>query len=109
MPANASPAATLPSTYGAIAEVLGDAFKVEPARISPVATLESLGLDSLALMEFVFAVEDRFGVRIPQERLDPRQAGVTLATMADLIDDAVAAKAASPSVPPATTDDAATR
>ncbi len=109
MPAIASPAATIPSTYDAIAEVLGDAFKVEPACISPEATLESLGLDSLALMEFVFAVEDRFGVRIPEERLDPRQAGVTLATLADLIDDAVAANAASPSASPAAADDAGTR
>jgi acyl carrier protein len=51
-----------------------------------------LGLDSLALMEFVFAVEDRFDVRIPEERLDPRQAGVTLEQLAVLIDEAVAAK-----------------
>ena len=33
-------------------------------------------------MEFVFAVEDRFDVRIPEERLDPRQAGVTLEQLA---------------------------
>jgi len=61
--------------------------------VSPAAALDQLGLDSLALMEFVFAVEDRFDVRIPEERLDPRQAGVTLAQLATLIDDAVAAKA----------------
>ncbi len=101
MPAIASPVAAAPSTYDAIAEVLGDAFKVEPARISPEATLESLGLDSLALMEFVFAMEDRFDARIPEERLDPRQAGVTLATLAALIDDAVRTRATSPSALPA--------
>ena len=44
-------------------------------------------------MEFVFAVEDRFDVRIPEERLDPRQAGVTLEQLATLLDEAVAAKA----------------
>jgi acyl carrier protein len=57
--------------------------------------LEQLGLDSLALMEFVFAVEDRFDVRIPEERLDPRQAGVTLEQLARLIDEAVAGEPAS--------------
>ena len=41
-------------------------------------------------MEFVFAVEDRFDVRIPEERLDPRQAGVTLEQLALLLDEAVA-------------------
>ena len=43
-------------------------------------------------MEFVFAVEDRFDVRIPEEHLDPRQAGVTLDRLAALIDEAVAAR-----------------
>ncbi|MEO8081727.1 MAG: acyl carrier protein [Caldimonas sp.] len=108
MPAIASPVAAAPSTYDAIAEVLGDAFKVEPARISPEATLESLGLDSLALMEFVFAMEDRFDARIPEERLDPRQAGVTLATLAALIDDAVRTRATSPSALPAASTSAST-
>jgi acyl carrier protein len=44
-------------------------------------------------MEFVFAAEDRFDVRIPEDRLDPRQAGVTLERLADLLDEAIAAKA----------------
>ena len=81
------------STFAAITSVLVEGFHVDAAVVSPAAALDQLGLDSLALMEFVFAVEDRFDVRIPEERLDPRQAGVTLAQLATLIDDAVAAKA----------------
>ena len=79
-------------TFDAIAAVLVDKFHVESARVQPETTLESLGLDSLALMEFVFAVEDRFDVRIPEDRLDPRQAGVTLEHLAGLLDEAVAAR-----------------
>ena len=81
------------STFDSIAAVLVDKFHVAADKARPDATLEELGLDSLALMEFVFAVEDRFDVRIPEERLDPRQLGVTLAQLAGLIDEAVAAKA----------------
>ena len=80
-------------TFAAISSVLVEDFHVDAAAVSPEAPLDRLGLDSLALMEFVFAVEDRFDVRIPEERLEPRQAGVTLAQLATLIDDAVAAKA----------------
>ena len=65
----------------------------DAASVHPGAVLDQLGLDSLALMEFVFAAEDRFDVRIPEERLDPRQAGVTLERLADLLDEAIAAKA----------------
>jgi acyl carrier protein len=65
-------------TFAAISSVLVDKFKVDRALISPT-TLEQLGLDSLALMEFVFAVEDRFDVRISKTA---RQAGVTLEQLA---------------------------
>ncbi|MDQ6630050.1 MAG: acyl carrier protein [Pseudomonadota bacterium] len=82
-------------TFDAIASVLVDTFKVDPDKISPDTNLDGLGLDSLALMEFVFAVEDRFDVRIPEDRLDPRQAGVTLGMLAELLEQAVAAKPAS--------------
>lgn len=67
------------------AEILETKFDVDPALIRPETTLDQLGLDSLALMEFVFEVEDRFGVRIPQEKLDPKQAGVTLAHLVELL------------------------
>ena len=79
-------------TFAAISAVLAEKFKVDPLRIEPATALAQLGLDSLALMEFVFAVEDRFDVRIPEDRLDPREAGVTLEQLARLIDEAVAAK-----------------
>jgi acyl carrier protein len=82
------------STFDAVAAVLVEKFHVDADKARPDATLEQLGLDSLALMEFVFAVEDRFDVRIPEDRLDPRQAGVTLEQLAALLDEAVAARPA---------------
>ena len=82
-----------PSTFDAISAVLVGQFHVEAASVQPQTALDQLGLDSLALMEFVFAVEDRFGVRIPEDRLDPRQAGVTLEQLALLLDEAIVAKA----------------
>ena len=81
-----------PSTFAAVSSVLVEQFHVDAASVQPDAALDQLGLDSLALMEFVFAVEDRFDVRIPEDRLDPRQAGVTLGQLATLLDEAVAAK-----------------
>ena len=82
-----------PSTFAAISSILVESFHVDAAAVTTGTALDQLGLDSLALMEFVFAVEDRFDVRIPEDRLDPRQAGVTLAQLTTLIDEAVATKA----------------
>ena len=82
-----------PSTFDAISAVLVEQFKVEAASVQPTVALDQLGLDSLALMEFVFAVEDRLDVRIPEDRLDPRQAGVTLDQLARLLHEAIVRKA----------------
>ena len=81
-----------PSTFAAVSSVLVENFHLDPALVQPQTALDQLGLDSLALMEFVFAVEDRFEVRIPEDRLDPRQAGITLAQLASLLDETVAAR-----------------
>ena len=80
-------------TFAAISAVLIEQFRLEAGAVGPQVGLDQLGLDSLALMEFVFAVEDRLGVRIPEDRLDPRQAGVTLEQFALLLDEAIVAKA----------------
>ena len=78
-----------PSTFAAISSILVESFHVDATAVTTETALDQLGLDSLALMEFVFAVEDRFDVRIPEERLDPRQAGVTLEQLAAAFADAV--------------------
>lgn len=76
-------------TFDAIVTVLTDQFDVERERIGPTVPLQDLGLDSLSLMEFVFAVEDHFSVRIPEDQLDPRRAGITLSYLVDAIESAV--------------------
>ena len=73
-------------TFNTIAGILEKDFRMARERITSERTLVELGLDSLALMEFVFAVEDAFRLRIPEDRLDPRAAGLTLAHLCDVID-----------------------
>jgi len=78
------------STFETIAGVLTEQFHVEPQRVRADASLSSLGLDSLALVEFVFALEDRFGLRIPEDQLDPRRSDLTLASVCQAVDAALA-------------------
>lgn len=85
MSSSASSASTSP-TFNSIATILATDFRLERSAISPSTALSDLGLDSLALMEFVFAVEDAFHLRIPEDRLDPREAGITLQRLCEVID-----------------------
>ncbi|RYF35215.1 MAG: acyl carrier protein [Comamonadaceae bacterium] len=73
-------------TFNTIAGILERDFRVAPEGIVPGAALAELGLDSLALMEFVFAAEDAFHLRIPEDKLDPREAGITLQRLCEVID-----------------------
>lgn len=81
-------------TFEAVATVLTQKFEVDALLIQPNAELSALGLDSLSLMEFVFAIEDHFALRIPEDRLDPRQTGLTLADLCSALDDALAQRSA---------------
>jgi acyl carrier protein len=75
-------------TFETISAILEKDFQVDRAEIRPDRPLVELGLDSLALMEFVFAVEDVFHLRIPEDKLDPREAGITLQRMCEVIEQA---------------------
>ncbi len=42
-------------------------FKVDAAALTPEATLESLGIDSLGTVELLWNVEDVFKIKLPAE------------------------------------------
>ena len=49
-----------------IISLLTQKFNTPADNITEETELTELGLDSLTLMEFVFAVEDKFNIRIPE-------------------------------------------
>ena len=81
--------------YSSLIDLLKNKFEVSIKKITPTSTLSELGLDSLSLMEFVFAAEDAFSIRIAEEDLDPRQIGTTLSDISNIIERMVAIRQAS--------------
>jgi len=78
---------SLPSLiFNSITAILVGKFDVERTAVTPDTALSDLGLDSLGLMEFVFAVEDAFHLRLPEDRLDPREAGITIQRLCEAIE-----------------------
>lgn len=66
----------------ALITLFADTFGIAKDKLLPGATLESLGLDSLAVIEFLFQIEDQFGIQIPDQANPPR----TLDEMVQLIE-----------------------
>jgi acyl carrier protein len=72
----------MPTVFERIQTILTEKFHVPVEKIRPEATLESLGLDSLDLIEVLFEVEEAFNIRVPQDGA----AAVKAATLQDIID-----------------------
>jgi acyl carrier protein len=60
---------------------------LQDEKIDAQASFTDLGLDSLMLVDFLFSVEDRYGIEIDHDRV---LAKPTLAGLAALVDDLVA-------------------
>ncbi|WP_432726268.1 acyl carrier protein [Variovorax sp. W6] len=82
------------SSLKELQDLIHEKYGIEPSKLDPHASMrETGGLDSLALAEFLFAIEDHFGIVMPDE-----DASIdTLAELAVLVDKVRAEKAASAS------------
>ena len=81
------------SVLDRLKQLLERDFSIPPASLEGAATLESLDIDSLRLIEIVFAVEEEFKVAMPQDQGEIRDRVKTLGDLADLIEGLGAAKA----------------
>ncbi|BBI98576.1 hypothetical protein FGKAn22_02690 [Ferrigenium kumadai] len=57
-------------------------FDLQIENLTPDATLESLGLDSLSVIEFMFNLEDELKIKLPDERVEIK----TLQDVVNLVD-----------------------
>jgi len=75
---------------GVVRTVLVEDFRIEDDAIRRDATFKEIGLDSLDVVSFVMALEDRLNVEIPERELE----GVErLGDALDLLERKVAARA----------------
>jgi acyl carrier protein len=52
------------NTLDTLADILTRDYCIDREQIGPEATLKTLGLDSLSLLELMFKIEDRYKVKI---------------------------------------------
>jgi acyl carrier protein len=66
------------TTFERLRAILAQKFEVAPELIDPAARMDQLGIDSLAVIEVIFQIEDEFKISIES---DPGE----LQTLADLV------------------------
>ena len=76
------------SSFDYIRQTLIDKFDVDAEAITSDATFQTLGLDSLTMVELMFDVTEKYDIEIPNDKLDFK----TLGEAAALIDETLQAK-----------------
>ena len=55
-----------------VIEIIAEQALLEPSDVSRDKTLEDLGIDSLGLVESIFAIEEAFDINVPFNANDPQ-------------------------------------
>jgi acyl carrier protein len=74
------------SSLKTIQDMMVKQFDLKLEDLTPDATLEGLGLDSLSIIEFTFNLEDELKITMPEERIELK----TLQDVVNLIDKLIA-------------------
>jgi len=74
------------NTQQRLNELLQRDFEIAADRLVPEATLESLEIDSLRMIEILFSIEEVFGISVPAEHNELRAKVRTLGDLASYID-----------------------
>jgi acyl carrier protein len=74
------------SSLQTIQRMMVEQFDLKLEALSPDAQLESLGLDSLSVIEFMFSLEDELKIQLPDERVELK----TIGDVVNVIDKIVA-------------------
>ena len=77
-------------TLRALEQLLSDELSLDVVGLDPESTLDELGIDSLALIECMFKIEDRFDISVANGETNVR----SLSDIAALVDRLVREKAA---------------
>ncbi len=68
-----------------VAEIIAEQAMLDPEAIKPETTLDDLGLDSLALVEVVFGIEEAFDISVPFNANEPTASEFDISKVAHIV------------------------
>lgn len=74
-----------PDVQDQIISIIAREAVLEPAQVHPDMTLDELGLDSLGLVEMIFAIEETFGISVPFNANEPTQSEFDISSVGAVI------------------------
>lgn len=68
-----------------VIEIVAEQAVLEPSDVTMESTLEDLGIDSLGLVESIFAIEEAFDISVPFNANEPEKSDFDISSVAAII------------------------
>ena len=65
--------------------IIAEQAVLEPEDVTMDSTLEELGIDSLGLVESIFAIEEAFDITVPFNANNPTESDFDISTVASIV------------------------
>lgn len=68
-----------------VIEIIAEQAVLEPSDVTMDSTLEDLGIDSLGLVESIFAIEEAFDISVPFNANEPEASTFDISSVASIV------------------------
>jgi len=68
-----------------VVAILAEQAMLDPSEVRGTSTLQDLGIDSLGLVEAIFAIEEAFDIEVPFNANDPRASNFDISTVDTMV------------------------
>ena len=73
------------SVQDRVIAIIAEQAVLDVADVTMESTLESLGIDSLGLVESIFAIEEAFDISVPFNANDPAESDFDISSVASIV------------------------
>jgi acyl carrier protein len=68
-----------------VIDIIAEQAVLDPSDVTMDSTLEDLGIDSLGLVESIFAIEEAFDISVPFNANDPSESDFDISSVASIV------------------------
>ena len=68
-----------------VIDIIAEQAILDPGDVTLESTLDSLGIDSMGLVESIFAIEEAFDIQIPFNANDPSESEFNISSVSSII------------------------
>lgn len=68
-----------------VIRIIAEQAVMDVAEVTPEKTLEDLGIDSLGLVESIFAIEEEFDIQVPFNANNPEESDFDISCIAAIV------------------------